>query len=69
MRKICQNTRFLWSVFSRVWAESYPFLPVFGQNRRICPNTAKNEYDSVHMQENMDQKWPYFGAFHTVESP
>ena len=34
------------------WTESYPYFSVFGQNRRICPNTRKYGYDSVHIREN-----------------
>ena len=27
------------SVFSRIWTESYPYFPLFGQNLQFCPNT------------------------------
>ena len=33
-----------------------PYFPVFEQNWRMCPNTGKHEYDSLHITENMDQR-------------
>ena len=35
LREICRNTDFLWSVFSRIWTESYLYFSVFGQNGRF----------------------------------
>ena len=40
LREIFRNMGFLWSVFSRMWAESHLYFPVFGQNRR-CMLTNK----------------------------
>ena len=32
------------------------YFPVFGQNLRLCPNTGKYGYDSVHTRWNTDQR-------------
>ena len=37
------------------------YFPVFGQNRKFCPNTGKYRYDSVHIRENTDSRNPVFG--------
>ena len=49
VREIFQNVDFLWSVFSRVCAES----DTTGYDTII-------RYDSVHVQENKDQRKPAF---------
>ena len=49
VREIFQNVDFLWSVFSRVCAES----DTIGYDTII-------RYDSVHIQENKDQRKPAF---------
>ena len=52
LHEICQNTGFLWFVFSHMWADLYPYFPVFRQNLWFCPNTGKYGYDSVHIRQN-----------------
>ena len=54
------NMGFLWSVFSLVWAELYPYFPIFGRNLKFCPSTGKCGYNSVHIWENKDQRLPIF---------
>ena len=67
VRKIYQNKSFLWSVLFRIWTESYPYFPVFGENQRICLNTEKYRNNSVNIRENTDQRKPCFGIFYTVQ--
>ena len=62
------NMGFLWSVFSLVWAELYPYFPIFGRNLKFCPSKGKCGYNSVHIWENKDQRKPGFRYFHAVES-
>ena len=50
LREIYQNAGFLWSVFSRIWTESYPYFPIFSQNRKFSPNTGKYGYDSGNIR-------------------
>ena len=42
------------SIFYCMWAESYLYFPVFGNNLWFCPNIGKYRYNSVHIQENKD---------------
>ena len=46
--------------FCRIWTESYPYFPVFGQNQRFCLNTGKYGYKSAHIWENTNQRKPVF---------
>ena len=55
-----QNAGFLLSASSRLWTESYPKFPVYGQNVRVCPYTGKKGYNSVHIRENTDERKPAF---------
>ena len=51
-----QNAGFLLSASSRIWTESCPKFPVYGQHVRVCPYTGKKWYNSVHIRENTDDK-------------
>ena len=55
LHEICQNTGFIWSVFSCLLAESESYL-----NKRFCPNTGKYRYNFVHVRENANQRKPVF---------
>ena len=63
VRKICRNIGFLWSIFFRIWTDSYQYFSVFIQNRRICRNTGKWGYDSGYNRKNTDQSKPIFWHF------
>ena len=41
VRKTCQNTGLLWSVFSHILTESYPYFPLFGQSWKNYPTAGK----------------------------
>ena len=41
VRKICQNTGLLWSVFSRILTESCPYFLLFGQSWKNYPTAGK----------------------------
>ena len=61
-----QRSYYKWlqdKVFFRIWTESYSYFPVFGKNQRICLNTGKYGYDSVHTRENTDHGKPVFRHF------
>ena len=44
------NTKFFWSIFSRIWTE------IYGDLRRFTESEAQY---SVRIRENTDQKTPY----------
>ena len=59
LREVSQNAGFLWSVFSRIWTQSYPiYMDTIVSDYRIVSYRIVS--DSVHTRKKTDQRKPTF---------